>query len=822
MDESAFYKKWDLEHDIMIANQLKNYIQQNHIKRLLFFIHGYNVPYSLANLQAIELARHIKQDGSNMRDLLIIPVFWPSNNKKECVLSDSASFSIANFSKLGKGGLKNGTDMWYYSNQAYYAAIGLRKLLNNIKGENVEVSIYSHSLGNTVSTSALINTTSKLDGIKNKMMIQKEEKENTKQVTILNDLIALFKNNPLPEQKIKVFMSAAAIPGMGTFTDMNIDVINNKSFYITINPYDPMLRKRVTGNLEVLNAETFSDTQLGCNFKCDADNVKKYFTENGLAGNIGFKNVVVKDHDVFVYLMQPGYKNFINEFLGIEKRYEDNTLSYLPEDSLYNYLVKLTQDPKFNARKEKMNHYNLLGGARSVFYNSVTTLLSDIKDSIIEKEISNEFGAFLLPATQKAISKKRDLYSAVLLKREVFEDTIPTNSNFMKEKILNALDKEINDLCISKYPFYSYRTERKKLIKFVSVSSGNDLFTLSGIIGNFSKGKQKSYWYWQRNDDRDYTGSMLIEVGTDYLSAPRKRLLKTYQTVLYGFDVYTPYFRDSTIFSKNDTFNVQDRPHASFQYFGWSKKGLSKLNKYRWVFTMKFGKIGGFDGKNFQVALHQDISFNPRPKGWDAQIANKGRLGISFEGNHEWVFCERLQNTSKKNEIWNLYLSGIVNWKAGNYMTNGSLGLQLSNKNFANGNFNLVSRRPKQTYRKRLDNFMYNIAFVATGVLHNTMLEGFGMVKNNEANSDPLTPKSRYVLKPEQIRRVIYSLNISMSYTTRFFTVFYKWSSLSPETYLNDTGARRYATDEKTNTMKIGKRWHHFAVVGVSFNITKW
>lgn len=121
---------------------------------------------------------------------------------------------------------------------------------------------------------------------------------------------------------------------------------------------------------------------------------------------------------------------------------------------------------------------------------------------------------------------------------------------------------------------------------------------------------------------------MLIEIGTDFFAFLRKRATKSYQTLLYGFDVYTPYFKDSTIFSADTSFNTKDRPHASFQYVGWSKKGLSRNGKYKWASTIKFGKIGGKAGAKFQNALHQDISYSPRPKGWDAQIANGGRIGL--------------------------------------------------------------------------------------------------------------------------------------------------------------------------------------------------
>ena len=451
----------------------------------------------------------------------------------------------------------------------------------------------------------------------------------------------------------------------------------------------------------------------------------------------------------------------------------------------------------------------------SYFQNNIMLLKNDLLDF----ENTNAYSETVNVITRKLIFEEDNLYSLVLLKREIEEETKSNYSDFLKRKIILCLDDRIEQLSKIKFPYYTYRTKKAKFIKFVSVRTGNDLFTLAGIsstIGGFDIKKNRTLF--QRNDDRDYTGSLLIEIGTDYFRLPRKKKLKTYQTLLYGFDVFTPYFKDTVLFSKNDTFNMNDRPHASFQYFGLSKKGLSRLNKYRWSTTFKFGKIGGYNGANFQAALHQDISYSPRPKGWDAQIANSGRLGISIEGIHEWMLFANKMNENKEGYFTNVHLFAIAEYKFGTYMTNGGGGFAISNKSFRENNHNFINKRNRNGKKTNLEYLMYNISFFGYGVKHNTMLQGYGILDTKENIDDNLTPVSKYKLFAKNVNPLIFSLNITLSYTTRYATFFYKWSSFSSEMRnMGDLGFKRYPDD--ASNMNIKNRWHHFAVLGATFNI---
>lgn len=440
------------------------------------------------------------------------------------------------------------------------------------------------------------------------------------------------------------------------------------------------------------------------------------------------------------------------------------------------------------------------------------------KNLLLDIERPTEFSMEVSEDTRQAVFSRSNLYTLIVLKREIEEDLDPLNSDFIKLKVKRCIDQRISRLSKLVYPYYTYRTYQAMPVKFVSIGTGNDLFTVAGLYATLTgKETTNSKPYFQRNDDRDYTGSFLIEIGTDYFRLPRRRKLKTYQTLLWGFDVFTPYFKDTIAFPKNDTFNVKDRPHASFQYFGWSKKGISLRDKYRWAFTFKFGKIGGYSGANFQTVLHQDVSFSPRPRGWGAQIANNGRLGISLEGVHEWN-KKLYEHPSKDNYFWNLHLVSLVEYKVGTYMTNGGIGLAISNKNFKQNNHNFINHRTKQNVRHWNENLMYKVSFNTVFVQHNTMLQGYGIFSTGESKDDKLTPVSKHKLTVANVNPFVSTFAITWSYTARFFTVYYKWSSISSEMRgLDDIGFKRFPGDSKN--MSIKDRWHHFAIIGVSFNI---
>ena len=460
---------------------------------------------------------------------------------------------------------------------------------------------------------------------------------------------------------------------------------------------------------------------------------------------------------------------------------------------------------------------------KKIDHGKTDVVINNLLDLLLEMEKPTEFYKEISPDTRRLISSKNDPYILVLLDRAIHNRDTLSGHLHLKTKFLKEVSNQTNLIMKEKYPYYNYATQQKELIKFVSIRSGNDLFTLAGLYSLAlpdDKHIRDGNTFFQRNDDRDYTGSFLLEIGTDYLKAMRRRPVKTYQTILYGFDVYTPYFRDTLKFPNDTSYNRKDRPHASFQYFGWSKKGLSRRNKYRWATTIKFGKIGGNIGAKFQNALHQDISYSPRPRGWSAQISNGGRIGFSVEYEREfWPIDITMPKQHESNSWKKLHGSVFIEEKLGTYMTTSGLGVRLTNKSLARNNQNFINHRIRQHVYDFVDNLMYSISFKATYVIHNSMLEGYGIFKTHETDNDPLTPHSIYYLNMEpgqkQVRRMNYVLNTSISYTTRFGTLFYNWKSISSETNLGLIGIPSPASNKE---MDISNRWHHFAEIGFTFN----
>ncbi len=437
-------------------------------------------------------------------------------------------------------------------------------------------------------------------------------------------------------------------------------------------------------------------------------------------------------------------------------------------------------------------------------YKEVNTIANPLKEIIYTSERRNQFSADISDLTRQLICEVKEPYVLNLIERAMKNDTTTidvateTRMDLFKEKIYNAIEKQKQLLLSARYPYYKYETKSKKLINFFRIATGNDLFVFT-----------------TKNLDRDYTGSLMIEMGTDYFKFLRRRPVKSYQTVLYGFDVFTPSFYDTLKFKDFNSFDTLDRPHASFNYFGWKQCSQSLNDKFRWTFAIKFGQIGGRIGEQFQTALHQDISYSLRPKGWDAQISKGGRIGVSVEAKQEYQFYldELLKTRSFK--LLPMYLSPFLESKIGTYMTNASFGLQFSNKKFTTVNPHFISHRVRQGVQHWSQHFMYNLAFKTTYVVHNTMLEGYGIFNTTESKNDPFTPKSIYFLNYDQVQRWLYTGNVTLAYTTTFATLFYNWSIFSPETKLSQLNSK----DSRILNIDIGKRWHHFAEIGLSFNV---
>jgi hypothetical protein len=414
---------------------------------------------------------------------------------------------------------------------------------------------------------------------------------------------------------------------------------------------------------------------------------------------------------------------------------------------------------------------------------------------------------------------------------DVNDDSLGIGMNsVMKVKLKKAISCQMDILVKKDYTWYNYATDKKQMINAVNISTANDLFTPVGL-SEFAgiRAKENAKFFLQGNDDRDYTGGVLFEVATNYLKIRRQRPVKSYQTLFWGGDFYSPYFRDTVNkFPRSNSFNTQDRPFASFQYFGYSTHCLSRNNNIRWDISMAFGKVGGKRGQALQTVLHQDISYSPRPMGWDAQISNGGRFGFSAQYKPEyiirWLSCGNANVSAMQRAFFTSVTSDL---SFGTFMTYAAIGLQFSNKNFASTNSNNAILRNQHTIHRSpslwFPFLMWNLRVNYRRVAHNTMLEGYGLFKTTElawndstVTKDPLTPYSHYFLNKQQVNRNVCTIELTISKQARYFTFFYRLSAISPETKLGKIGINY---PDRNTEFDLTGRWHHWATLGVCFRV---
>lgn len=404
-----------------------------------------------------------------------------------------------------------------------------------------------------------------------------------------------------------------------------------------------------------------------------------------------------------------------------------------------------------------------------------------------------------------------------------------------KRKIIPEIMHQTESLLEKMYPMYGYGYDKKRLIRLFSLNSGNDLFGIIGAFGFLVKDKSKNeigeklglakyIGPLTANNDREYTGSLNAEIATDFFDLKRKFPVLHYQTIGWGFDVWTPNFRDP-IFNTDSTFSKFDRPHGAFGFVSYNRYCLSKSTNHRWANRIKIGRIGGSIGEKFQTTLHQDLSNSKTPRGWDVQIANGRRLGVSLETNHDWQDFFQKSNVNKK-----IHYFGTLGAKLGNYMTNASAGIGISNKRFDQNNHHNLNIRSKYTV-KGLEYFTYNFSYNIIGVVHNSMLEGFGyfaQLENSVGNQDDVANKSKYYFNkkgedyPGRINRITQNFKIGLSYQTTFATIFYNWFAFSPEYRINEneiSKERMKANPKIPWSTNLSKKWHQFAQIGINFKI---
>lgn len=340
--------------------------------------------------------------------------------------------------------------------------------------------------------------------------------------------------------------------------------------------------------------------------------------------------------------------------------------------------------------------------------------------------------------------------------------------DFYKNENKSLLKKDVTKLTAEMGVFYDSITEyyryygtKKNVLKGVRFYTDNDFFAFID------------------NRDHEYTGSFRLELITDYFglklfSFRREHLFLSYQSVLFGFDLYTPDIIDVKNIADLDK---RDRPFASFQYFGRSRNIIRYDGKYRSSGVLKIGLIGGNISKNFQRFLHRDIIDSENNNGWDYQIANGGRLAIQYDLSNEW-------QTKVKNK--NRYFNYGFETKIGFEKFSITPTLAVTNKSFfeKNPHYAINSKNPhfgtQQWGQQFYQSMFFDAKLESEIVFYNSMLQGY-ITKNKEFKFNDSTNLNEEIPLQSNINTIVGRLHLGLGFRNYNSTFMFEYFIQTPE-----------------------------------------
>lgn len=331
-----------------------------------------------------------------------------------------------------------------------------------------------------------------------------------------------------------------------------------------------------------------------------------------------------------------------------------------------------------------------------------------------------------------------------------------------------AVEGHMNHILDFHYCQYSNVNTSSRVLKGVYLEIDNDLFAYN-------------------NQDMNYTGGGRLEFTTDYLKMQllpflNKEKVLSYQGVFLAFRAYTPYIRDTSIFKNDTSYDVNDRPFASFSYIGRSKYRILSSGHIRMRSEIKIGFIGGNVGNIVQSVIHRDqFVLSRKPYGWDSQIAKGGRFAWNIDHYLDLMLF------SGQGDIFNLHRTKpkwlniplMFDFHIGNELTGLGAGIGYSNMSFKDrsGNDDVKLPRSKKMRILFYANARYNY------VVHNSMLEGIGIFETFPNDDDPMAPKDMYRLNGSEVARHLFLGEIYIGLRIWKATVYWKLTINSKEYY---------------------------------------
>jgi hypothetical protein len=226
-----------------VNRQVHKLVDKLHAKTIIFLIHGFNVNDPSDDYLYFENAV-TTQGYDNTVKPVYIEIYWDG-------LSDKIATDILS--------------VWPHAqNNTKWICLAVRDLMRHLT-DRLDFVVVTHSLGASVGTGAIFNTSTKWKPSGDKAEVD-----------------SISASIPAPvDVTVRLGMIVPAIPGGSTFTDFNkrspdISAVSNNIRRVVIgyNPWD-----YATSKLKF--ASIYGSTTLGCNFHRELDNVKDSLNKRG-------------------------------------------------------------------------------------------------------------------------------------------------------------------------------------------------------------------------------------------------------------------------------------------------------------------------------------------------------------------------------------------------------------------------------------------------------------------------------------------------------------------------------------------------------------
>jgi hypothetical protein len=302
-----FRETWNKRYLTEFSESLKYLIKNNDIRRVVFFIAGYNVPYSVAHLQGNALIDDYMTEYKNYRSdtVLFVRVFWPSNDDKTMRFKENGCTIMDDMEpRIGK--LYN-----YITNTAYMVSLSLREVINTLN-PSMEVNVVSHSFGAAIAAGTVLHPGPKM--------------KDTLSTELNRFYNQAFRAIPPVSQRTYMFLNAPGMPGIQTFRAMNAASNNNHYFYIGYNENDKVQRRHILWKFPG-RPWTGNATTLGCNYNHEADKTKAMLAGMKLDDHFRpYRTSMLKTHDFFCYRQQELFKKAFREYIKASVQPADETV----------------------------------------------------------------------------------------------------------------------------------------------------------------------------------------------------------------------------------------------------------------------------------------------------------------------------------------------------------------------------------------------------------------------------------------------------------------------------------------------------------------